>query len=268
MGLYTIKSYLFPESLEEAYEYLSKDPRNNAILGGCCWLRLGRRRIRTAIDLTRLGLDQIEVKDGWLELGACATLRQLETSPLVQERFSGILSRCVSSIVGVQFRNCATVGGSVYSRFGFSDLTCALLALDATVVLYHGGEMPLADFVASPIAFDDILLKVRVKDDGRVAAYETLRRTSTDLPLLAVAASCLDGKWTVSVGARPGRAVRAVEAARCLDEGRGAEEAGRAAAEELAFGTDLRAGADYRRKMVRVLVRRAVQTCITGREQH
>ena len=48
----------------------------------------------------------------------------------------------MSHIVGVPFRNCATVGGSVFSRFGFSDLTCALLALDASVVLYRGGELP------------------------------------------------------------------------------------------------------------------------------
>ena len=57
--MYTIKSYLFPEHLEEAYELLCRDPRNSAVLGGCCWLKMGRRRIRTAIDLTRLGLDQV-----------------------------------------------------------------------------------------------------------------------------------------------------------------------------------------------------------------
>ena len=113
MDLYTIKSYMFPQSLEAAYELLSRDPKNNAILGGCCWLKMGRRRLRTAVDLTQLGLDRIEVRDGCVEIGACVTLRQLETAPELTGRFGGILSRCVEHIVGVQFRNCATVGLSL-----------------------------------------------------------------------------------------------------------------------------------------------------------
>ena len=245
MNLYTIKSYVFPETLEEADALLHRDIRAAAVLGGCCWLKLGRRRIARAIDLTRLGLDQIEVRDGFLELGACVTLHQLETHPAVTSRFDGSLGACVSHIVGVPFRNCATVGGSVFSRFGFSDLTCALLALDAAVVLYRGGEVPLAEFMASPIVFDDILLKVRIKDDGRRAAYESARRSSTDLPTLAAAVSCLNGQWTVSVGAA---------------------SAGQAAAEELTYGSDLRAGADYRKKLAAVLVRRAAERCMEGNE--
>ena len=260
--MYTIKSYVFPETLEEADELLQRDNHASAVLGGCCWLKMGRRRIRWAIDLSRLGLDQIEVKDGALELGACVTLHQLETDPAVTSRFDDILGESVSHIVGVPFRNCATVGGSVFSRFGFSDLTCALLAMDATVVLYRGGELPLAEFMASPIAFNDILLKVRIKDDGRHAAYQSVRRSTTDFPTLAAAVSCLDGQWTVSVGARPARAVRAESAAARLNEGKGAAAAGQAAAEELTYGTDLRAGAEYRKKLATVLVRRAAETCM------
>lgn len=259
--MFTIKSYVFPETLEEADELLQRDTRTSVILGGCCWLKMGRR-ISRAIDLTRLGLDQIDVKDGYLELEASVTLHQLETHPAVTSRFDGILGECVSHIVGVPFRNCATVGGSVFSRFGFSDLTCALLALDATVVLYRGGELPLAEFMASPIAFNDILLKVRIKDDGRRAAYQSVRRSTTDFPTLAAAVSCLNGQWTVSVGARPARAVRCESAAACLNEGKGAAAAGQAAAEELTYGTDLRAGADYRKKLAAVLVRRAAEQCM------
>ena len=89
--MFTIKSYVFPETLEEADELLQRDTRTSVILGGCCWLKMGRRRISRAIDLTRLGLDQIEVKDGCLELGASVTLHQLETHPSVTSRFYRIL---------------------------------------------------------------------------------------------------------------------------------------------------------------------------------
>ena len=49
-------------------------------------------------------------------------------------------------IVGVQFRNLATVGGSIYGRFGFSDVLTEFMALGAEVELFHGGRMPLEEF--------------------------------------------------------------------------------------------------------------------------
>ena len=50
-------------------------------------------------------------------------------------------------IVGVQFRNCATVGGSIWGRFGFSDVLTMFLALDTEVELFKGGRVCLWDFV-------------------------------------------------------------------------------------------------------------------------
>ena len=248
-----------PTSAEEAYRLLSSDPRNHVALGGCCWLRLGSRRIGKAVDLSRLGLDYIRVEEGWLALGAMVPLRRLETNPEVSGRYDGLLGRAVSSIVGVQFRNLATVGGSVCGRFGFSDVLTALLALDARVVFHRAGELSLEEFLASDGCPGDLLIEVRIPDDGRRAAYQSVRRSSTDFPVLAVAVSRLGDDWRVSVGARPFAAARAREAEACLAEGRGAEAAGEAAAARLRFGSNLRAGEDYRRRMARVLVRRAAR---------
>ena len=254
-----------PTSLEEACQLLSSDPRNHVALGGCCWLRLGSRRIRKGVDLSRLGLDYIREEAGWLVLGAGVTLRRLETDPAVTGRFGGVLGRAVSSIVGVQFRNLATVGGSVYARFGFSDVITALLALDARVVFHRAGEVSLEDYLMSQGCPGDLLVQVRIPDDGRRAAYESVRRSSTDFPVLAVAVSRLGENWRVSVGARPFAAERAREAEACLAGGRGAEAAGEAAASQLRFGSNLRAGEEYRRRMAAVLVRRAVQSLEEGR---
>lgn len=248
-----------PSSLEEACQLLSSDPRNHVALGGGCWLRLGNRRIRKAVDLSRLGLDYIREEQGWLVLGAGATLRQLETNPAVAGRFDGLLSRAVASIVGVQFRNLATVGGSVYARFGFSDVITALLALDARVVFHRAGERTLEEFLASDGCPGDVLTQVRIPDDGRRAAYESVRRSSTDFPVLAVAVSRLGEDWRVSVGARPFPAERSREAEAYLAGGRGAEAAGEAAAAQLRFGSNLRGSEEYRRRMAAVLVRRAAQ---------
>lgn len=248
-----------PTSLEEACRLLSSDPRTHVALGGCCWLRLGSRRIRKAVDLSRLGLDYVREEDGCLVLGASVPLRQLETNPAVTGCFDGLLGRAVSSIVGVQFRNLATVGGSVCGRFGFSDVITALLALDARVVFYRAGEMSLEAFLASDGCPGDVLTEVRIPDDGRRAAYESVRRSSTDFPVLAVAVSRLGSDWRVSVGARPYVSQRSSEAEACLAQGRGPEEAGKAAASQLRFGSNLRGSQEYRRRMAEVLVRRAAQ---------
>ena len=267
LRLYTVKSYVFAQSLEEAWELLNRDVRNNVILGGCCWLKLGRKRIRTAIDLSRLELDQICLRNGFVEIGAYVPLHRLETDPLLTQRFSGILGRSVEQIVGVPFRNLATVGGSVFSRFGFSDLSTALLALDTRVVLYKAGEMPLEACLSAPLRRGDILVKLRIRDDGRTAAYQSLRRAATDFPVVAAAVSRRGERWTVSVGARPGFARRSPSAEKALAQGLGPAAAGAAASQELPFGSNLRAGADYRRAVASVLVRRAAQACMEGGDQ-
>ena len=86
------------------------------------WLKMQRNRVDTAIDLSGLGLDQIEETGSEYRLGAMVTLRQLELHPGLDRLTQGAMAESVRHIVGVQFRNLATVGGSVFGRFGFSDV--------------------------------------------------------------------------------------------------------------------------------------------------
>ena len=74
------------------------------------------------------------------------SLRDLELCPSFAAYTQGASKEALRHIVGVQFRNLATIGGSLCGRFGFSDVLTLLLALDASVVLYKGGEIKLADF--------------------------------------------------------------------------------------------------------------------------
>ena len=73
----TIQNYIKASTLEEAYEL--NQARNSRIIGGMMWLRLGSARIKTAIDLSGLGLDQIEENDRVFKIGAMCTLRQLRS---------------------------------------------------------------------------------------------------------------------------------------------------------------------------------------------
>ena len=154
-------------------------------------------------------------------------------------------------IVGVQFRNTATLGGSVYGRFGFSDVLTVLLALNASVELYKGGIVPLAQFAEMP--FDrDILVRVYIPKENAVFFYQSVRPTKTDFPALTCAAARLaDGAYRFAVGARPGRAV--VLTPQCAPG-----ELPEIVSAQVTTGSNLRGSAAYRKHLIRVLVRRAV----------
>ena len=199
-----IKEYVKAESLEEAYQLNQK--KKNCILGGMLWLKMGSRTIQTAIDLSGLGLDKIEETEEAFSIGCMTTLRQLEKHEGLEKLTQGAIRQSVESIVGVQFRNLATVGGSIFGRFGFSDVLTCFLALDTYVELYHGGIMPLEEFAAAK-KDRDILVRLIVKKTPVHCVYMSHRNTRTDFPVLTCAVS-EDGRGVRAVvGARPGRAV-------------------------------------------------------------
>ena len=252
-----IQKYVQAESLEEAYQLNQK--RSARILGGMLWLKLGRGTVGTAIDLGRLGLDAIEETEDRFSLGAMTTLRQLELHPGLNAYTQGAAAAAVRDIVGVQFRNMATVGGSVWGRFGFSDVLTLLLALDTEVELYQGGLVPLEEF-ASRKPDNDILVRVHIRKTPGAVAYTAMRIQRTDFPVLTCALSRMDGEYRAVIGARPGRAMRLRDEKGLLREGIHEESArafGDWAAEQVPTGTNVRGSAAYRTHLVRALTRRA-----------
>lgn len=248
--MYTARNYVKVSSAEEAWQLNQK--RANAILGGGCWMRLGKRRYDTLIDLCDLGLDQIEESEGVISIGAMATLRQLEESPLLQKVYGAYFKDCTRHIVGVQFRNCATVGGSIYGRFGFSDVLTLFLALDCEVELYRAGRMPLAQFAAMPYDRDILTHICLRKTPGLKVQYQSVRATQTDFPILTCAAArTAQGQYRFAIGARPMKAVLVTP---------DCDPAQLPAAVQAAVktGSNLRGSAEYRTHLTGVLVRRAV----------
>ena len=163
--------------------------------------------------------------------------------------------------MGVQFRNLATVGGSLWGRFGFSDVLTLLLALDAQVELYHAGRMSLEEFTQLPRQQHDILTHVLIPKGARQVVYQSQRNISTDFPTLTCALSKKDGEYTCVVGARPQMA-QVYRDEKGLLSGGVTEETARAFGKDVAqrakFGSSLRAGEDYRREICAVLVRRGL----------
>ena len=256
----SIDQYLRASSLEEAYEALGR--KNSAVLGGMLWLRQGNRRITTAIDLSALGLDQIEKTDEYIRIGAYVSLRTLETDARLREILGDVFTEAVKRIVGVQFRNLATVGGSIFGRFGFSDVVTVCLALDAEVELYRGGVMPLADF-CQMAGVRDILTHIRIPRRALRAAYRAHRSSATDFPALNVCAVACEDTLTVAVGARPLRAV----SYRFPLADVSAEAVADQIAAQTVFASNRRASEEYRRHLCRVLVRRAIDEVLDGKEE-
>ena len=253
----TIREYKRAESLEEAWQLNQKRP--NRVLGGMIWLKMENINVGTAIDLSGLGLDTIEETDEGFSIGAMVTLRQLELHPGLAAYTDGAVRESVRHIVGVQLRNLATVGGSIYSRFGFSDVLTMFLALNASVELYKGGVVPLAEYAQRP--YDrDILVRVLVPKENARFVYQSVRNSQTDFPVLTCAAAKLaDGSIRAAIRARPGKAVLYTAAP---EAGETAEEfAARFAAEvkaDIKTESNLRGGAEYRRHLAGVLTKRAV----------
>ena len=182
----TIREYKRAESLEEAWQLNQK--KNNRIIGGMIWLKMEKINVGTAIDLSGLGLDAIEETEEQFAIGAMVTLRQLELDAGLAAYTNGAVRESVRHIVGVQLRNLATVGGSIYSRFGFSDVLTLFLALNASVELYKGGIVPLAEYATRP--YDrDLLVRVIVPKEPAAFCYQSVRNSQTDFPVLTCAAA-------------------------------------------------------------------------------
>ncbi|AQS09818.1 putative oxidoreductase [Clostridium saccharobutylicum] len=266
--MFTIKNYVVTEDLAQAYELNQK--KNNVILGGIAWLKMGERNIQTAIDLSKLGLDKIEEDEYSFKIGCMCTLRDMEVNESLNSYFDGAISKSLIHIVGVQFRNCATIGGSIYSRFGFSDILTCLLSLDTYVELYNGGIIPLSIFKDMPYD-NDILVRIIIKKDNRKVSYLTHRMSATDIPTLAVAVSRLEDKWEIVLGARPQRAVLVNKGEEILSQNPTKEEIDflvKHIMQEVKFGSNMRGSKEYRQILAGVFINRGIEEVIGGTHEN
>ena len=272
--MFYYNQYVRAQSLDEAYELYQKKP--NFVLGGMLWLKMKNKTLGTAIDLCNLGLDQIDEDENEFRIGAYATLRQIETHEALNAYTHGAIAESVRHIVGVQFRNVATVGGSIWGRFGFSDVMTIFRALGAKVQLHKAGIMDLDEFAALPRTTRDVLVSVIVPKNAKGVVYLSQRNQSTDFPVLTCAVANRSGRYVAVIGASPYMAEPVWDEEGILDCLADAKTDGNAAltdnsesnakidkfagyvAEHIRFGSNIRAGAEYREMICRVLTRRAV----------
>lgn len=252
----TFQKYVKAETLEEAYTL--NQNKKNKIVGGMLWLRLEKSNYNTIIDISELGLNTIEENDSEFKIGAMVTLRELELHQGLNEYSNNSICVALKDIIGVQFRNLATVGGSIWSRFGFSDVLTVLLAFDSYVELYKGGIVSLEDF--SKMNYDnDILLNIIIKKKNCKCVYESVRIQRTDFPVLTCASSLIDDQLRVVVGARPGKAILYLNDSNILkNENDSISKYADELSEKVPTSSNNRGSAEYRKKLVNVLTKRCL----------
>ena len=262
--MFTLTDIVQPTTIEEAYAILMKR-KNNQIIGGSAFLRMGKKRIGTGIELSNLNLDYIKEDEDYVEIGAMTTFRELETSDIIKNNFGDVLNHSVRDIIGVQFRSVVTVGATLFSKYGFSDLIIALLCLDTEIETFSKGRMTLDEFLNKGHE-KDLLTKIYIRKNNKKASYKALRKAKSDYPIVNVAVSKLDNTFKICIGARPQVAKEAKNASEFLSNNNitneNIDKAVQIAVDELSFGSNMKASKEYRYAMAKVLIKRAIMEVI------
>ena len=252
-----VNEYYRASSLEDAYQKLQQSPKN-AILGGGLWLKKMGQSYETLIDLSKLGLDKIEESEKEIIVGALVTERDFENSKAVNFLYAGAPAFVVREVMGVNFRNLATIGGSIMGRYPFSDVITGLLPYDVELEFYPAQKMSLEEYLSYKGKLNAILVAIHIKKAKGKGFFKKVKTTALDFPIVNIAVSKVEGKYRVAIGARPMVASLAKKAMEAADKGN-YEEAGNLAAEELSYLDSSNVSKEYRQDVVRVYVRRGLE---------
>jgi carbon-monoxide dehydrogenase medium subunit len=276
-----------PATLEEAVWLLDpEDPGVRAIAGATALMLMMKARLyqpARLISLRRLngGLRGIHADaSGGLRIGAMATLSELERSSLLGAAVP-VMSRALRTLSNVRIRNVATLGGHLAHGDPHMDLPPILMTLGARVrVVSRRGErwIGMNDFAVgyyqTALARDELIAEVDVpaQPAGVRTWYAKFTALSADdWPTVGVAVwyrvdADHIAEARVAVSAATDRPLRVAGAEATLI---GAsmtpavfEKAADAAADEIEPLADIRGSAAYKREMVRVHVRRALERAL------
>ena len=256
-----------PTSREEAIEAFGDGSGVTVMAGGTILMpeiNYGRLRPERVLLLQRAGLAGISRDNGTLTIGATTPVSELETAPEP-------LATVARHVADREIRAQGTLGGNLCARSGGEtprgDLQAALIALGARVRTAGGGgeqTTPVEDFLGSG-ADGRLVLAVELEEPRRAAQASVRRPHSHSYTVLAVClAETADGIRVGVTGAGP-TGVRARTVEQALAGGASAEDAAAKVLDDAAPQDDALASAWYRRKMLPLLVRRALDNLEGGR---
>ena len=277
--------YLQPKTLKNALGLLEKHgDEARAIAGGTSLLIMMRQRLLmpkvvvSLADIPKFDRITYSAKNG-LTIGAGARHRDIELSPVVKQHYP-LLHETFHKVAQPRIRNMGTIGGNLAAGDPLTDPGASLIALDAEVVLAsRTGQRVLkldeffVDYYQTALNPGELLSEIRVPPPSRPlwAHIKFTPRSVEDFATVGVALT-MSMKNGVCDDIRLGLnsvASTIVHATRAEKILRGREitddnlqEMGEVAATEVDPMDDNRGSADYKREMVKVLVRRAIQEAI------
>jgi carbon-monoxide dehydrogenase medium subunit len=259
--------YVRPASVDEAVALLSEHEDAKVLAGGQSLVPvLNMRLLRPTllVDVARLGLDALEVRNGSVAVGACVTQRAFAESPLCPQ----LAAEALPHVGHFVTRNRGTVCGSVAHADAAAELPLVLTVLGGSVVT-NRREIPAEEFFLGPFMTvlepgELVVETLWPRLDGWRFAFEEFAQRRGDYGL-SVAAVALRLEDDIVAEARVGLASVA-PAPTLLDVGiagsrvdaESARAAGEAAAVAIEPWDNLHASADYQRQLTRVLVERAL----------
>src|SRR4051794_15467125 len=247
---------------------LASTPEDASVLaGGQSLVPLMNFRVAQPAHLVDINyvdeLDYIRVEDGWLAIGARTRQAAVERSPDVA-RAAPLMAEALRSVAHPPVRHRGTVVGSIVHADPAAELPAVLLALDGEVVILGpSGErrVAAADFFTGPLmtakAPGELVTEVRVPaangNGGGHALVEFSRRHAD----FAVAGAAVSGGAIALFGVAD-TPVRASDAEATLAGGGDPGAIAEAATSGLTPHEDLHGGRDYRRRVARACVERAI----------
>jgi carbon-monoxide dehydrogenase medium subunit len=277
-------NYCAPATIAEALALLAEHKGKARLLAGGTDLVPQLKRRETTIpdyviDLKGIaGLKEIVYDDAkGLTIGALATITAIEQSADVRRHYP-ILAQAALLMASPQVRNRGTFAGNICNAAASADSAPSLLVLEATVQIKGpGGDrvLPLAEFFTGPgrtaLQADEMVTAIHLpkQPQGMRGVYLKLSpRHSMDLAVVGVAASGiyengLCRQIRIGLGAVAPTPMRATGAESVL-AGKNVtpqliDEAAQSAVSECSPRKDShRASPEYRRDMVYVMTRRAI----------
>ncbi|HYJ60159.1 MAG TPA: xanthine dehydrogenase family protein subunit M [Actinomycetota bacterium] len=261
--------YVRAGSVEDAIEALVSREDAKLLAGGHSLLPAMRLRVArpaTLVDIGRLSdLSYVRADGDGVAIGALTRHHDVAASEALQE-MCPIVPYAAGQIGDPQVRHLGTIGGSVAHGDPAGDMPSVLMALDATFVARGpSGERTIAadafftSLFQTALAPDEVLTEIRVPRAADGWAYLKFNRRAQDWALVGVAAVRSNGGARVgltNMGLTPLRATGVEDA---LNGGADPATAAVRADEGTAPPSDAFGSAEYRRELVKVLVRRALE---------
>jgi len=282
--------YLRPATCEEACTLKARAPKSSRFLAGGTDLLLQWRDRRVdfeyCVDLSFVReLEYVETRGAETRIGALTRIAAVERSDDLEDGLH-VLKEAAEQTASPQVRNIATIGGNLCNAAPSADMAVPLLALGAEACLRSlSGErrVPLDRFFLgvnrTALEEDELLAEIIVPSPKArsSAAFLKVGRNAVDIAIVNVAVAlevdeegaCSSARIVLgAVAPVPMRAAKAESSivGRGVSEfdGNLTEEVAAEAARETKPITDVRASAEYRRELSRVLVKRAIEAAIRG----